>query len=222
MRRLHQANQRLHRFERDADAGEMGKGICGIVPVRVDHGIGRREKFARLMMVCDNDRHAEAVGIRHGFPRLNAAVRGNDKRRALLFRPINRLRLDVVAVVFAMRYAVNEFRAQGGQCAHIERRAGDAVYVIVAMHKDRLAICQRVFDAMRGPVHIRQAERVMQLTQIRPQKGIGGSRIGQPSVTEQPGSQRVYPHFTHQRLFCLRVPLRLCPEREGLGRFRQP
>ncbi len=91
------------------------------------------------MVVGDNDRHAQAVGIGDRLPRLNAAVRRNDKRCALLIGPVNRPRFNVVAVVLAVRHAVNQLRAQRRQRPHVDRRAGDPVHIIIAMHKDRLA-----------------------------------------------------------------------------------
>ena len=43
---------------------------------------------------------------------------------------------------------------------------GNAVHVIVPMDKDRLCVLNRVGDPSRGLVHIRQAERVVQLAQV--------------------------------------------------------
>ena len=80
--RLDQAHDGLHGLEGDADAGEGRERVGGVAAVRVDHGVGVGQGLARLMVVGDDDRQPQAVGMGDGLAGLDAAVGRDDQRRA--------------------------------------------------------------------------------------------------------------------------------------------
>ena len=87
---------------------------------------------------------------------------------ALLLRPLDEPFAHIVAV--ALCGAAQTLRHPPRACrstASPERRAGDAVAIVVAMHHDLLAAVQRRLDPLAGDFDIRQQKRVVQLVEGR-------------------------------------------------------
>ena len=211
MCRLDQPDDCLHCLESDADSGKIRERVGRVVPVRVDDGIGRRQGLSRLMVVGDDDGHAEAVRIGDGLARLYPAVRSDDESGPLLVGIINRRCLQIIAVALAVRNPVLKLRAQRRQGTDINGGRSHAVHIIVAVNKDRLAGRQGVFDPVRGLVHVGQAKGVMELAEFRPQEGIGGGRVGQAPVAKQTRRERMNPQLADKRLLGPRIAFRFSP-----------
>ena len=54
-----------------------------VLPVRVEHGVGRRQRFVGLVMVDDDDFGARVIGGGNRGPGGRAAIDGEDEARAL-------------------------------------------------------------------------------------------------------------------------------------------
>ncbi len=92
------AAERLHQLQRDADAGEVLVGIRAVVPLRVDDGERGRQLGVRLVVVGDDQIDAELAGAPRGVGAADAAVHRHDQRDALGVQPLDRRRLQAVAV----------------------------------------------------------------------------------------------------------------------------
>ena len=90
--------QRLHHLQRDADAGEVLVRIRAVVPLGIDHGEGRRQRAFGLVMVGDDQIDAEFARAPRRLAGADAAVDRDDQPDAVGVQPLDRRRLQAVAV----------------------------------------------------------------------------------------------------------------------------
>ena len=97
------AAERLHQLQRDADAGQVLVGIGAVVPLRVDDGERRRQLGVGLVVVGDDQIDAELARAPRRLGAADAAVDRDDQRDAVGVQPLDRRRLQPVAVAAAAR-----------------------------------------------------------------------------------------------------------------------
>ena len=97
------AAQRLHQLQRDADAGEVLVRIRAVVALRVDDRQRRRQLGVRLVVVGDDQIDAELARAPRRVGAADAAIDRDDERHAVGVQPLDRRRLQAVAVVAAAR-----------------------------------------------------------------------------------------------------------------------
>ena len=98
-----------------------------------------RQLVVRLVVVGDDQVDAELARAPRGLDAADAAVDRDDQRHAVGVQPIDRRRLQAVAVAQPLGDEVHDVAAE-----HLERAAedhgrGDAVDVVVAVNRDALA-----------------------------------------------------------------------------------
>ncbi len=171
------AIDRHHRHEHEPDRGEITEAGEIVAPVRIDDGQCRRQRLVGLMMVDDDDIHAERLCFAQRLDAGGAAIDGHQQRRAA--RRQRAHRLDIRAVAFEQPVGnvndrldaatTQETRQHGGGCR--------AVHIVVAENRDALAAHNSVGDARgrfrHGGEHVRIGHRALDR---RIEKGV--DRVG--------------------------------------------
>ena len=179
----------LTELERDADAREVLERIRTVRAVRVQHGKGRRQFFARQMVVRDDDvefiRHGRDIGNRS-----NAAVHGNHqvrlRREHLKGRTVESI---------ALRHAVGDIEIhvcpKTAQGTHEQRRRRHAVDIVVAVDRDALPFFDGRLDAVSRFFHILHQKRVFKRQPFGMQEKLSRFARADAAVPEQGGHRRI-------------------------------
>ena len=130
-----------------AEAGEV------VAPVRIDDRQGRRQLFVGLMVIDDDDIHAELVRFRQRRDAGGAAIDRDEERRALLRQRPHGFDVGAVAFEQPVRNMDQRIEAAMAQKAREQRRRSGAVNIIIAEYGDALAAPDRVRDARRRRRH---------------------------------------------------------------------
>src|SRR2546425_12288757 len=107
-----------------------------------------------MVVVGDDEIDAELAreqGLAHGG---DAAVDGHDDARPVRGELAERLAVEAVALLVAVRDVRADDRAELAERPDEDRRAGDAVDVVVPVDDDALASRERTMEALERPVHI--------------------------------------------------------------------
>ena len=170
----------MRELEGDADAGELRARVAGKFG-RHDDAVRRRA--LHLVMIGDDDVHAERAGTGHLGARADAAVHRDEQFDAAGRKLFDGGRRDPVP----LREPVGQIRAHVGaellEDAHQQKRRRDAVGVVVAVHGDRLAALQRLVEAPAGGGHPRHEVRVVDAV-VRVQKGLRRGGVAVPAAHE--------------------------------------
>jgi hypothetical protein len=182
--------QRLHQFQRDADAGKVLIGVAAVVALRIDHGERAWQRRVGLVMIRDDQIDPELAGAQRRLRAADAAVDRDDQRDAAGVQPFDRHRLQPVAVAQAFGDEVHDVGAEQFERAPQNDRRGHAVDVVVAMDRDPLASRDRAEDAIDRRPHPRQRHRIVQLIERRVQKPRCRLRVRQTALTQEPRHNR--------------------------------
>ena len=121
----------------DTGYGFARKATTGLV--RVDDGGGVRQQVARQMVIGDQRRNAESVGLGNTRVTGDAVVDGDDHVRLHLGRDHNDLGRQAIAGLEAIGYEVVDFRAEAAQAANADRAGGCAIAIVVGDDQQALA-----------------------------------------------------------------------------------
>ena len=169
--------ERLHQLQRHADAGQVLVRIRAVVPLRVDDGERRRQLGVRLVVIGDDQVDAELARAARGVGAANAAVDRHDERDAVGVQPLDRRRLQAVAVAQPLRDEVDDVGAEQLERAAQDHRRRDAVDVVVAVDGDPLPARDRAPGSDRRPRACRRAA----------SDRAGGRATGSESAPPAPG-----------------------------------
>ena len=111
-----------------------------------------------LVVIGDDEIDAELARPPRGVGAANAAVDRHDDVDLLGVQPIDRRRLQAVAVAQPLRDEVDDLAAEHLERAPEDDGRGDAVDVVVAVDRDPLAARQRPLEPRRRPAPCRRAE----------------------------------------------------------------
>ena len=150
--------QRVRKLEGDADAGELRARVAGQLGSD-DHAVRRRA--LHLVVVGDDDVHAELAGARHLGARVDAAVDRDEQLDAAGGELLHGGRRDPVPFGEPVRQMPAHVGAELLEDAHQQERRGDAVGVVVAVDGDGLAALQRLVEATARVGHARHEVRVV-------------------------------------------------------------
>ena len=128
--------QRVRELEGDAHAGQVRVRVAR-QPRRDDDAL--REVALDLVVVGDHDVHAELAGAGDLGPRVAAAVHGDQQLDPLAGEVLDRARRDAVPLREAVGQVPAHVRAQVPEDVDEQEGGGDAVGVVVAVHRDGLA-----------------------------------------------------------------------------------
>ena len=133
------ARGRHQKQEHDAGGGEMALTREIVLPVGIEHGIGRRQSLVGLVVVDDDDFGAGLVGGGDGGLCRGAAIDREDEPRAVFApRPASASGRRAVAFGEPVGNISRHALPMGAQEALDQRHGGRAVDVVVAEHGDRL------------------------------------------------------------------------------------
>ena len=159
------AIDRHHGHEHEPDRGEITEAGEIVAPVRIDDGHRRRQRLVGLMMIDDDDVHAERFGFAQRLDAGGAAIDGHQQRRAA--RGERPHRLDIRAVAFEQPVGNVDDRLDAAKPQEARQHGGGcrAVDVVVAENRDALAARDSIGDARcrlrHGGEHIRIGHRAL-------------------------------------------------------------
>ena len=156
------AAERSGQFEGDADAGEHRVRIRPVRPVRVHNGRALRQLLLALMMVRDDERHAQLPAEPGLLQRRDAAVHRDDEPHALRMELADGPGVQAVALLEPPGDVDDAVRTYAAQKIRQQAGGRDAVHVIIAEHGDALPELQRLPHRLHGAVHLPQEKGVKQ------------------------------------------------------------
>ena len=105
-------------------------------------------------------------------------------------QPLDRRRLQAVAVTQPVRHEVHDVAAQHLDRTAKDHRRRDAVDVVVAVNDDPLVARDRAQQALDGLAHAGQQKRIVKLIERGLEKALRGRRDRQPPLAQQPRDDR--------------------------------
>ena len=135
-------------------------GVPGLLAVDDRFGLG--QLVVALVMVGDDDLHAELARERDLLVRGDARVHGYHQARAASVQLLHRLPRQTVALAQTVRDIIFTGCARRAQVIDQRAGRGDAVDIVVSVDHDALAALDRAANDTDRPVHVVHGERVVQ------------------------------------------------------------
>ena len=168
--------ERVADFERDPDAGEVLDLGWRARQFGVDDRVGIDRRVPWHVMVRDDDVQTSLARRTNGLVAGDAAVDGQQKTAVVGAGFLDRLGGQAVAVIDAVRQVALRVGAVTAEYPGGQGGSGDAVGIVVAMHKDAFALQDGLPEPFSGLACPRERERVTQMLQRRAQESIGARR----------------------------------------------
>ena len=146
--------------------------IGAVGAVRVDHGVRLRQGRLALVVVGDDQPHAQLAAELRLLERRDAAVDRDDQPHALRGKLPDRPGIEAVALLEPSGDMICAIRAARAQIIRQEAGRRDAVDVIIAEHRNARAVAKRLLDRGDGAVHLPEQQRLLQRA-VRPQERLG-------------------------------------------------
>ncbi len=165
-------------LERDAGAAEIRIGIrrADSRQAGMDDGMAIRKPrriAVRLMMVGNDQVDIALPGDRRRLDRRDAAIDRHDQLGAVIDNLPQRLGVEAVSFVDAMRNVGVHLTAEERDGMPEDAGGGDAVNVVIAVNDDFLAVADGPGDPCRRGGQARQQRRIGQRQKAWPQKRLG-------------------------------------------------
>ena len=135
---------------------------------------------AGRMMIGDNQFQPEPPGCFRLSDAADAAVDGDDQRSAAHRERFQRLVVQAVAFVDAMRHVIGNLSADERQAFIEQRRAGNSIGVVIAIDDDRPSRTHRLNQSFGGFRRAGQLVGLAQVVELRIQKHLDLRRVMQP------------------------------------------
>ena len=142
------------------------------------------------MVVGDDQIDAELARAPRGVGAADAAVDRDDQRDAVGVQPLDRRRLQPVAVLQPLGDEVHDVGAEQLERAPQDDGRRDAVHVVVAVDRDPLLARDRRQDAIDRDAHVGEQHRIVQVIERGIQEASGELRVGEPALAQQPRDDR--------------------------------
>ena len=132
-------HQRVEELVGHAHAGQALVGIGAAGLVGIEDGVGGRQLARGLVMIGDDDAHAQGLGVGHLGHGRDARVHGNEPARAQFIQPGHAGEADAVA--FLEPVGQEPVRVQAAMLEALVQQGGGghAVHVVVPVHDDLFA-----------------------------------------------------------------------------------
>ena len=140
------------------DRPPNGYDVAG--QTRMHQGRRARQRLLRLVMIGDDQLHAEPGRLVRFVEAGDAAIDGDDDVGAVLGELLQRLVVEAVAVVEAVRHVELDLGIEQVQAGQQDRGRGDAVHVVVAVDADLLLVLRSPPGGVRPRRRRRAAARV--------------------------------------------------------------
>ena len=172
-------------LEGHAGAAQVAEGIGGARQPRMDEHVGRRQRLVEMMMVGDDELHAQGPGPSGRLHGGDPAVHRDDQAAAVGGERLDGPRLEAVAVLEAVGHVPADAGADRLEAAQQDRGAAHAVGVVVAVHHDPAAGPGRGQDPVRRLGHPGQRLGVAEVGEAGREEGARGPGVGDPAGDEQ-------------------------------------
>ena len=146
---------RNQRDQHQTDGGEMAEAGEIVGPVRIHQRIDLGQFVAGLVMIDDDDGHAEPSRFGQRLEAGGAAIDRHQQRRALAREHAHGLDIGAVAFKNAVGDMDQRIEPAMAQMPRQQRRRGRAVDVVIAEDRDLLAARGRIRDAFGRGFHLR-------------------------------------------------------------------
>src|SRR5579884_1268384 len=137
--------------------------------------------FVPLMMVGDDQINAPVLGDLGLLDGGDAAIDGDDELRAGIANLLQRLVVQPVPLVNAVRDVEVNVAAQHGDGVPEDGGGGDAVYVVVAIDDDPLLVAHRLGHPLGGFAQVRDRKRIVQALEAGAEEVLAVGRVGDTS-----------------------------------------
>ncbi len=148
------------RHQHEADGGEIAETGEIVRPVRVHQRIDLGQLLAALVMVDDDDGHAELPGFGQRLDAGGAAIDRHQQRRALSRQHADGFGVGAVALEQPVGNVDQRIEAAMPQMPGQQRGGGRAVDVVVAEDRNSLAALDGVGQAGRRALHVDEDRRI--------------------------------------------------------------
>ena len=150
--------ERGGQLERHANARHLQNRLRLLLPVRVDDCDGLRQIRLTLMVVGDDELHAELPAQSRLLICRNAAIDGDDQLHILLVERPHGNFVEPVALFEPCGNVACHMSAALSEKVRQKTCGRNAVYVVVSEDADMLAPFESPFDPRRGLIHIEQVK----------------------------------------------------------------
>ena len=121
----------------------------------------------------------------------DAAVHRDHEGDAVGVQPLDRRRLQPVAVFQPLGDEVDHVAAEEPERASKNHGRRDAVDVVVPVDRDPFLAGERRHDALDGDAHVGEQHRIVQVFEGRVEEALRTLGVGEAALTEQPRHRRV-------------------------------
>jgi hypothetical protein len=163
-------------------------------------------------MVGDDQVQPQLARAPGGVGGADAAIDRHHHLHVFGGEPVERGRLQPVAVLQPIRNEVHDIGAEQLERAADDHRRRDAVDVVVAVDGDPFAPLDRGEQPIDRRAHVGQPHGIVEMVERRPQEAIGDLRIRESANTQQPRQRRPDLQCLRQRRHAARVTLRVRPD----------
>ena len=179
-------------LEGNAHAGEIGMGIGAVGPVGIHHSRCPGQGLLALMVIGDDQVHAQpSAELRLGIGG-DAAVHRNDQIHLLPIELPDGDLIQAVALLQSGRDIAGDPGAHLGQKIRQQGGGGNAVHVVISEHGNMLPPCHGKAHPIGGKLHILHQEGRVQ-GRVAAEILLGGRRIGAAPGGQRTGTQRPIP-----------------------------
>ena len=136
--------------------------ISAVGPVRIDHGGAVGQALLALVVIGDDELHAE-LSAHVGLVQCgNAAVHRDDQPHALGRELFDGGRIQAVALLQPAGNVIKAVRAQRAQAFDQKTGGRDAIHVVIAENGDLCTACNGGLEKLRGLAQLLHGQRVAQ------------------------------------------------------------
>ncbi len=182
--------ERPGELEGDARAAQQAEGVRRARQARMDEDIGGRQFVLHLVVIGDDEFHAQPPGFVGFCDAGDAAIDGNHHTRAARRDLAQRVAVEAVALVESAGDVEVRAGAEQREHLHQDGGAGDAVHVVIAVDAYLASRLDRVEDAIDRLGHTGQRLRLVQSCQRGIEKPARGVRCLDATIEQELGHDR--------------------------------
>ena len=151
--------------------------------MRIDHGIGGRERAPREMMIGDDDVHP-LIHLRNRLYGRDAAVHRDEEITPLRCNLLQCRTVDPVSLRKTVRDVVGDRTAERTDILHQKRGRGHTVYIVVSVDNNLLSAANRTHDPFGRLLHIPHQKGIVERLILRMEKCLCRLRRFDPAMPQ--------------------------------------
>ncbi len=149
--------QRGEQFEHDTHAAQVFVRVRTRRLVWIQHRTGIGEPLWRLVMVGDDNVHAQATRQSHFLPRRTPTIDRNQQAYPRTGELSHGISIETIPFAGALWNVVRHLEAQLMKKRHQQRGGRDSVHIIIAVDGDAFALADGCYQALHRLLHPMQA-----------------------------------------------------------------